>query len=128
MSYADVLRRNIQQAFQHRDRRAAEELLDRLREEEPFAEGTRALAQDQRTRLKAAAMGPEALGDEVETRVELGEGIPDTLFANYAVALLRAGARHAGPSRATGLGGERGSARLGRWAPCPCRAGSARSA
>ena len=219
MSYADVLRRNIQQAFQHRDRCAAEELLDRLREEEPFAEGTRALelealcrfgdaadarrlarqlvelhptsgrilywsgraacrerawadaardlreslvlashwsrewwlgkaltqlgrfdeaeallsplwpahpqvardlawlwerrgdvtqalrwldehlaanptdawAQDQRTRLKAAAMGPEALRDEVETLVELGEGIPDTLFANYVEALLRAG-------------------------------------
>lgn len=48
-------------------------------------------AQETRTRLRAQDMGTTDLRDEVETMVDLGEGIPDALFAAYLDKLLRAG-------------------------------------
>jgi tetratricopeptide (TPR) repeat protein len=50
-----------------------------------------AYALDRRTKLKAQAMGKDELRDEVETLVDLGEGIPDAMFATYLDALLRSG-------------------------------------
>lgn len=50
-----------------------------------------ALALQRRAKLKAATMDAAELMEEVETLVDLGEGIPDSMFASYVDRLLRAG-------------------------------------
>jgi tetratricopeptide (TPR) repeat protein len=70
-------------------------------------------ASAQRVKIKARALEPEALIEEVERLVEFGERVPDTLYADYIEKLLDTGqgarAREEVRARSTDLDPKLGS-------------------